>query len=341
MYPNKMALIYQATRNFQRYHLKTCPHMPPGVLSDFGSMKRKHAANNSEKYWVTSAEAKGLADVVNPPAKKGSGKRGAAKSSSSESGIEFRRGFNWTPLCSNVLLIRKENSHHHTEAADPPEKTSGRKRSFHEDIDGGSDGDGDGLQLGDTGRGGGIGSSLPQEQVGDALDDFLHSLDETYEVDPNDSSNPHQIIHSDSANVDPQNATGTSTAYSAASAVSSADFEPIPLSFVNEDASNSHSDFGTNMSTNQQQPNQFGETQWDSHWAGGQMLPGELPSGAAASALHYPVSQSSQQQQSLEFHQQRVGGATTSNDSQSEALLAEAADNIARQRELIKELSLH
>ena len=90
MYPNKMALIYQATRNFQRYHLKTCPHIPPGVLSHFGGLKRKHAANNSEKYWITSAEAKGLVDVVRSPAKKGPGKRGAAKSSSSESGIEFR-----------------------------------------------------------------------------------------------------------------------------------------------------------------------------------------------------------------------------------------------------------
>ena len=166
MYPNKMALIYQATRNFQRYHLKTCPHIPPGVLSHFGGLKRKHAANNSEKYWITSAEAKGLVDVVSPPTKKGPGKRGAARSSSSESGIEFRQGFSWKPLCSDVLLVKRENPHHHTDAADPPKKTSGRKRSFYEDVD--AD-DGNGLQLDeathDQGRGGGIGSSLPQEQA--------------------------------------------------------------------------------------------------------------------------------------------------------------------------------
>ena len=135
MCPNKMALIYHATRNFQRYHLKTCPHIPPGVLSHFGSLKRKHAANNSEKYWITSAEAKGLVDVVRPPAKKGPGKRGAAKSSSSESGIEFRQGFSWKSLCSDVLLVKRENPHHHTDAADPSKKTSGRKRRFYEDVD--------------------------------------------------------------------------------------------------------------------------------------------------------------------------------------------------------------
>ena len=346
MYPNKMALIYQATRNFQRYHLKTCPHIPPGVLSDFGSMKRKHAANNSEKYWITSAEAKGLVDAVGPPTKRGSGKRGAAKSSRSESGIEFRQDFNWTSLCSNALLVKKENPHHHTDADDPPKKTSGRKRSFYEDVDADDD---NGLQLDeathDQGREGGIGSSLPQEQalrtvpvIGDALDKFLHSLDDTYEVDPNDPSNPHQSIHADSANVDPQNTNGTSTTYSAASAVSSADFEPIPLSFVNEGASMGHSGFGTNVSTNQQQLNQYGEVQWYNHSAGGQMhtCASELPSVAASSALHRPDSPSSQQQQqqqySLQFHQQSEG-AMASNDSQSDALLAEAADNIFHGRE--------
>ena len=108
-----------------------------------------------------------------------------------------------------------------------------------------------------------------------------------------------------------------------------------------------HSGFGTNMSTNQQQLNQYGEVQWYNHSAGGQMHTSELPSVAAASALHRPDSPSSQQQQqqqqqqhSLQFHQQSEG-AMASNDSPSDALLAEAADNISRQRELIKELSRH
>lgn len=339
MYPNKMALIYQATRNFQRYHLKTCPHMPPAVISDFGGMKRKHAANNSQKYWITSAEAKGLIDVVNPSMKKGSGKRDAAKISSSESGIEFRQGFNWTPLCSKVLSVQKKNPHHHTDAADPPRNTSGRKRSFYEhDADDG----GDGLQMGDQGGGGDVSSSLPPEQVlaGDALDIFLHFLDETYKVIPNDSSNHHQSAHS-ATNVDPQNDNGTSTSYAAASAASSTDFEPIPLSFLNEVASIGHSPSVTNILTNQQQPNQFSETQWDNQWAGDQTYPGVLPSGAGASPLHSPISPSSQQQQSLQFHQQRGGEATASKSSQSEALLAAAVDNIAWQRQLIKELSRH
>ena len=243
-------------------------------------------------------------------------------------------------------MVKRENPHHHTDAADPSKKTSGRKRRFYEDVD--AD-DSNGLQLGeathDQGRGGRIGSSLPQEQalrtvpvIGDALDNFLHSLDETYEVDPNDPSNPHQSIHSDSANVYPQNANGTSTTHSAASAVSSADFEPIPISSLN--ASNGQYDFGTNMSSNQQQPNPYGEAQRDNHSAGGQMHASELPSGAAASALHRPDSPSFPQQQSLQFQHQSEG-ATASKDSQSEALLAEAVDNIARQRELIEELSRH
>lgn len=334
MYPNKMALIYQATRNFQRYHLKTCPHIPPGVIRDLGGMKRQHAANNSDRFWITSAEAKGLIDVVPPSTKKGSGKRGAAKSPSPESGIEFRHGFDWAPLCSQALLAKKEDPHY-INAPATTKKKSGRKRRFQEDTDACT---GSATDLLSNQDGGDTRSLPPQDQVhvGDALDNFLHSLDETYTVAPSGSSN-HQHVRSGAK--DSQNFSGTSITHSAAtlsgSAVSSADFEPIPLPFTNESASSRSSHLDMNIPTNGWQMGQFGEAQWDSRWTGDQGHSSEV--AAASPSLHSPPLQ---QQQSHQPHQDGEGEAS-SNDNQSELLLAEAANNIALQRELIDELSRH
>ena len=339
MYPNKMALIYQATRNFQRYHLKTCPHIPPGVIRDLGGMKRQHAANNSDRYWITSAEAKGLIDVVPPSTKKnGSGKRGAAKSPSPESGIEFRHGFDWASLCSQVLLVKKEDPHY-TNEPEPTKKKSGRKRRFQEDTDACT---GSATDLLSNQDGGDTRSLPPQDQVhvGDALDNFLHSLDETYTVGPSGSSNHQQHVCSGAK--DSQNVSGTSITHSAAtlsgSAVSTTDFEPIPLPFINESASGRIFHPDANTPTNRWQLGQFGDSQWDTRWTGDQGHPSEVPPAAAASpSLHSPPLQ---QQQFHQPHQHGEGGAS-SNNNQSELLLAEAANNIALQRELIDELSRH
>ena len=51
-------------RNFQRYHFKSCPHIPQEVKEEFDKLpKRQHAPKDSADYWVKSAKAKGMVDI--------------------------------------------------------------------------------------------------------------------------------------------------------------------------------------------------------------------------------------------------------------------------------------
>lgn len=82
-YPKNLSLIHQAVRNFQRYHFKTCAYIPQQVKAAFDQLpKRQHAAKNSDKFWVRSAEEKGMMDIP------GTENENAA-------GMRFRDGFDW------------------------------------------------------------------------------------------------------------------------------------------------------------------------------------------------------------------------------------------------------
>ena len=62
-YPRNVALVYQAVRNWQRYHMMICPYISEELKSEYKSFKRSHSSNSIIQYWIDSCHRKGLVDL--------------------------------------------------------------------------------------------------------------------------------------------------------------------------------------------------------------------------------------------------------------------------------------
>jgi len=61
-FPSRLNMVYQACRNWIRYHLKSCNTMSDDLKKQYKGNKRSHSVKGAEDYWVESCQRKGLYD---------------------------------------------------------------------------------------------------------------------------------------------------------------------------------------------------------------------------------------------------------------------------------------